>query len=226
MEYQKINTLFMRDDKKIIMPDSFSKDEFRYLSENLFECTEKIDGTNIRIEITNGDNGICVKYKGRTDNANIPGKLLEKLNELFPRDLLMEVFNLTEDSQNVNITIFGEGYGAKIQKGGGRYISNGVNFILFDVNIDGWWLLRSNLEDIAEKLNIDIVPLVGYMNIYDAIAYVRDGFLSNISEDKTLPAEGLVLKTPQGLCFRNGERIIAKIKTCDFEKYNKAYAKK
>jgi len=41
----------------------------------------------------------------------------------------------------------------KIQKGGGNYIADGVDFVLFDVWINGIWLERENVEDIAEKLS-------------------------------------------------------------------------
>ena len=50
-KYQKIQTLFLRDDKNIIIPDQFTYPEFEYLKDNKWECTEKIDGTNIRIEL-------------------------------------------------------------------------------------------------------------------------------------------------------------------------------
>ena len=51
MEYPKIQTLFMRDKKGLIIPDSNTRPEFEYLRKDLWECTEKIDGTNMRIEI-------------------------------------------------------------------------------------------------------------------------------------------------------------------------------
>ena len=45
MEYPKINTLFKRDDKNIIIPSQYTCEEFSYLKDCLWECTEKIDGT-------------------------------------------------------------------------------------------------------------------------------------------------------------------------------------
>lgn len=68
-----------------------------------------------------------------------------------------------------------------------------------------------------------MVPLIGYMTIPQAIEFVKKGFKSKISEDKDLNAEGLVLRTTCGLRFRNGERIITKIKHCDFEKFKAVY---
>ena len=218
MEYQKINTLFKRDSNNIIIPEEYTLEEFVYLKDCKFECTEKIDGTNIRIELDSTSEEITMEFKGRTDHADIPKHLLNKLNELFNKEKLIEIFNLKE--KKTKITIYGEGYGMKIQKGG-NYISNDVNFILFDIKIDNWWLQRNALEEIALLLNIPIVPIIGYMTIPQAIEYVKTGFKSTIAENKNYDAEGLVLKTPNGLLLRNGERLILKIKTVDFIKYNK-----
>ena len=221
-EYQKINTLFMRDDKNIIIPHLFTLPEYEYLKNNIWECTEKIDGTNIRIEV----DGKNIEFKGRTDKAKIPEELLEFLKGKFTPNIVFPAFGYDPEvglPENLHITIYGEGFGRRIQGCGGRYTRNGVSFILFDVKISFWWLKRNDLEDIAKKLNVEIVPIIGYFNIIDAINYVKTGFKSKISEDKDLDAEGLVLKTPNGLLFRNGERIITKIKTCDFRKYISTY---
>lgn len=227
-EYQKIQTLFKRDERNIIIPDQFTYPEFEVLKDLKWECTEKIDGTNIRIELEssgNPEDGIIMSFKGRTDKAVIPEHLLTKLNWLFDREHLMEVLNITDETQDCNITLYGEGYGAKIQKGV-NYISNDVNFILFDVKIGKWWLDRESIKDIADKLGINVVPLMGYMTIPEAIEYVKKGFKSTIAENKDYDAEGLVLKAPCGLLKRDGERLITKIKTVDFRKYQLAYPNK
>ena len=227
-EYQKIQTLFKRDERNIIIPDQFTYPEFDVLKDLKWECTEKIDGTNIRIELEssgNPEDGIIMSFKGRTDKAVIPEHLLTKLNWLFDRERLMEVLNITDETQDCNITLYGEGYGAKIQKGV-NYISNDVNFILFDVKIGKWWLDRESIKDIANKLGINAVPLMGYMTIPEAIEYVKKGFKSTIAENKDYDAEGLVLKAPCGLLKRDGERLITKIKTVDFRKYQLAYPNK
>jgi hypothetical protein len=230
MEYQKINTLFKRDENNIIIPDEYTFEEFDYLENVKWECTEKIDGTNMRVELYPipievgchfGFKGWDFEFKGRTDKANIPTHLLTKMKELFTRDKLKKALDIG-DMLVEPITIYGEGYGTKIQSGG-NYIKNGVNFILFDVKIGNWWLKREDLEEIAKDLNIDIVPLIGYKTIPEAIEYVKKGFKSTIAENKDYDAEGLVLKTPCGLKFRSGERIITKIKTCDFKKYKARY---
>ena len=230
IEYPKIQTLFLRDEKSIIIPNKFTYPEFEYLKDCKWECTEKIDGTNMSFQLTPNDfsDGHVewnTKIYGRTERANIPPLLQAKMQEIFSIDTVKKVFNLSDslETESSPIEIYGEGFGKKIQSCGGRYLRDSVDFILFDVKIGNWWLTREALEDIAHKLNIQIVPLIGYMTLTEAIEYVKTGFTSTISEDKTLAAEGLVLKTPIGLKNRKGDRIITKIKTCDFTKWNAAY---
>ena len=224
MKYPKINTLFKRDANNIIIPSQWSLPEFEYLKNVEFECTEKIDGTNIRIEVIRENGDIFVEFAGRTDNADIPKFLLEKLNKLFSVEKLTEVFvPQFEENEDFRITLFGEGYGNKIQKDGSKYLANDVNFILFDINVNGIWLKRKDIVDIAYKLNIKVVPLIGKMTIEKAIEYVKKGFVSTISEDRNFIAEGLILKTPCGLLDRRGNRIILKIKHKDFVKFKAKY---
>ena len=219
-EYQKINTLFKRDSNNVIMPDEWADPMFDYLANTKWEATEKVDGTNIRVIITppaTEGAPVGVAFRGRTDAAQIPGHLLKRLEELFPVDKMTEQFNPAERPLKDTIVLYGEGYGEKIQSGG-RYVRGGADFILFDVRVGDWWLLRDKVESIADTLSIKAVPLVGYMTIPEAIEYVRRGFTSQIAADPTLPAEGLVLKTPMGLLDRTGHRIVAKVKTVDFRK--------
>ena len=110
----------------------------------------------------------------------------------------------------------------KIQSGG-NYIHNGVGFIIFDVKVGDLYLLRETMEIIAKKLGAPVVPYMGQFTIDEAIDFVRNGFKSTIAENPDYDADGLVLKTPDGLMTRRGERIIFKIKTCDFRKYREKY---
>ena len=219
-DYQKINTLFKRDSNNVIMPDEWADPMFEYLSNTKWEATEKVDGTNIRVIVTppaTDGAPVGVAFRGRTDAAQIPGHLLKRLEELFPVDKMTEQFNPAERPLKDTIVLYGEGYGEKIQSGG-RYTNGGADFILFDVRVGDWWLLRDKVESIANALGIKAVPLVGYMTLTEAIEYIRRGFTSQVAADPTLPAEGLVLKTPMGLLDRTGHRIVAKVKTVDFRK--------
>ena len=249
--YQKINTIFKRDENNIIMPDAeFAIPELEWLRNCKFDATEKIDGTNIRIEVVptlnvmssashkNDPFMFIVRYMGKTDNAQIPPHLLKHLEETYPKEKVLEALGLPEyiseeyrlekgydTFENIPMyTIYGEGYGVKIQKGG-TYIKNGVGFIVFDVKVGNMYLLRPSMEEIALKLGAPVVPYMGQFTIDEAIEFVKKGFKSTIAENKDYDAEGLVLKTPNGLMTRRGERIVFKIKTCDFVKYRNKYHK-
>lgn len=218
MEYPKINTLFKRDENNLIMPSMYSSPVFEYLKDVKWECTEKVDGTNIRIEVSGKDVTLC----GRTSKAIIPPHLLKYLKDTFTKETVFKALGidpLIGVNEGTEVTIYGEGYGAKIQNGG-NYIKNGVGFILFDVKIGKWWLERKTCEELASNLGVKIVPLIGYYTLQEAIDYVKGGFLSKIAENKEYLAEGFVLKTQEGLLTRDGSRIITKLKTMDFVKYN------
>ena len=240
--YQKINTIFKRDANNIIMPyDGFAIPELEWLRNCKFDATEKIDGTSVRLEVipTQGEDfeiTFEVAYKGKTDIADIPKHLDAFLKETYPEDKVLASLGLpkvitaelmvekkwTSFETIPMYTIYGEGYGVKIQTGG-NYIRNGVGFIVFDVKVGDCYLLREAMESIAEKLGAPVVPYMGQFTIDEAVDFVRKGFKSTIAENPDYDAEGLVLKTPMGLRTRRGERIIFKIKTCDFRKYRAKY---
>jgi len=206
-EYPKIQSIFKRDEKTHkFIEGEWSRPEFDYLKNNMWEATEKIDGTNIRVD-WDAEND-TVTFGGRTDNAQIPTFLFAKLQDLFPKEKFIVAYPET------SMTLYGEGYGARVQKGGGNYISDGVDFALFDVFIDGWWLYRGNVEEIAGILGIKCVPLLGTTTLSDGINLVRNELQSHYGN---FEAEGIVLKPFVMLFNRKGERIITKLKHKDFE---------
>lgn len=218
--YTKINTLYMRGENNNIIIGYFSRPEFEYLYHNLWSCEEKIDGTNVFIFW----DGYNIEYHGKTEKSEIPSHLYDKMREVFTIEKLSEIFSIKIDEdgngQPMSIRIYGEGYGVKIQKGS-NYISNGCNIILFDVEINGLWLERKDVEDIANKLGIRICPQIGVMTLKEAEDIVLRGFKSTIAENKDYDAEGLVCKPVVPLFNRKGERIVVKIKTCDYRRLRK-----
>jgi len=206
--YPKINTIFKRDmsNKGKIMPGVYSTPEIEYLAGNVWEFTEKVDGTNIRIHWVRG---IGRTFGGRTDNAQIPANLIKRLEELFPAKKLNSQIRLDVDE----LTLYGEGYGARIQKGGGNYKPDGVDFVLFDVLVDDWWLRRDHVQNVAECLSITAVPIIGRGPLNLAVDTVSKGFDSQWGK---FQAEGLVLRPTVELKSRAGNRIITKIKHKDF----------
>ena len=213
-EYHKINTIYKRNEhtKKIIEGD-YSIPEFEYLKNNLWSFSEKLDGTCIRIIYDSNR----ITFGGKTDNASIPSKLLNNLiTQFYPLEsIFKEMFTPkeTDELNESNVCLYGEGVGAKIQSGGGNYSAD-QKFILFDIKIGNWWLKRKDVEDIANKLNLEIVPIIGEGTLGEAIVLAKTGIKSTYGDFK---AEGIVARPKVELFTRGGHRIITKIKSRDFK---------
>lgn len=213
-EYHKIQSVYMRDPKThhgTFLEGQWSVPELGYLAQCNWTGTEKVDGTNVRVQW----DGTSVKFGGRTDDAQMPTTLLHRLGELFTPAKLRSVFHLdaVEGQQPPELILFGEGYGAKIQKGGERYIADKQSFVLFDILIGDVYLERHNVQDIAEKLGLELVPIVFHGTLLQAIELTRGGFKSKWGD---FTAEGLVLRPDVELRTRSGHRIITKVKHRDF----------
>lgn len=226
--YHKIQTLFKRNldgpQKGKMIRGEWTTPELEYLSKNQWEFTEKVDGTNIRIGMWAGYEE--PEFRGRSDNAVIPKPLMEYLEATFTSERF-EKANLATNP----ITLFGEGYGPKIQ-GGGKYTGgeNVHSFVLFDVKIGDVWLMRKDVDDIASKLGIDSVPTIGYGTLDDAIDIVSSGITFEKSgavkrwgrgtlesQWGSFDAEGIVARPVVPMFDRMGNRIITKIKAVDFK---------
>lgn len=205
-EYHKIDTVFKRDlatNHKTLIDGDYAHDAFAYLANNEWVFTEKVDGTNIRVIIDNGK----ITFGGKTDAAQIPALLVAKLNERFlpQADALAAAF---PDGG----CLYGEGYGARIQKSGGRYRPD-QDFVLFDVRVGEWWLERANIEDVAGKFGLDVVPIIGRGTLAQMVDRAKSGIKSTWGD---FAAEGIVARPSVELRSRNGARIITKIKSKDF----------
>lgn len=211
-EYHKIQSIYKRDmssKRKTLIEGEWTLPEFEYLAGNVWTFTEKVDGTNIRVIFKAGG----ITFGGRTEDAQIPAQLVGRLNERFLplAEKLAEVF---PDGAAV---LYGEGYGAKIQRGGGNYRAD-QDFVLFDVRVVRgpqcqWWLQRADVHDVAQKLGIDVVPVIGEGTLYDAVAWAKRGIRSTWGD---FEAEGIVARPKTELMARSGQRLIAKIKCRDF----------
>ena len=209
-EYHKIETVFNRStdgDKRLIWGD-YRNETVEYLANNIWQFTEKIDGTNIRIHW----DGHNVEVGGRTDRAQIPKHLMDYLSATFFTPEVEEMFEQTYGEKDV--ILFGEGYGAKIQNGG-DYRSD-VSFILFDVLIGDNWQSREWIEATAKMFGIDVVPIVLEGTIGDGIDYVMQHNHSTIG---SAVMEGVVGKPKVEMKDRLGNRIIVKIKWKDFKNF-------
>lgn len=204
MEYHKIETLYERDLSTFKVDPTKLKNR-TYSLIKTWEFTEKIDGTNIRCIWENG----VLRFGGKTDSAQIHADLIRWLYENVNSLKLAEIF------PDATAVIYGEGYGAGIQKGGGY--SPTKKFIVFDVLVGGkWWLNWENVNDVAQKLGLDVVPFIGEMSLEAATDMVRKGFPSALGAAGETPAEGLVGRTAEPLFDKKGHRLIVKLKTKDF----------
>jgi hypothetical protein len=209
-QYHKIYNVFKRDDKTHkLIEGEYSLPEFEFLRGNNWIATEKVDGTNIRIKFSSCDVGTELSFEGKTDKATIPTELLSKLNGIFTLDKMIQVFG--DNVEDLNVCLYGEGYGGNIQKGK-KYKEN-QDFVLFDVKIGSFWLKRNDICRIADKFNIDVVPELWHGNLESIVDFVKRGFNSKWGD---FIAEGVVARPEIELKARNGARIITKIKHKDF----------
>jgi hypothetical protein len=222
MEYHKINALYNRWRKEFdpletlpvgkkfgdFKDGEFACEEFEYLFHNQWVWSEKLDGTNIRI------------YADWSENLEkhiytVKGK---DVNSVIPKDLMDWVWKWIETNQksihktlpNKDVVLYGEGIGKGIQKVGHHYGQQ--HFKLFDVYINGFWLKKEAVKDIASKINLDTVT-TWTGTIQDAIDKVKTLPKSTFG-DFTL--EGYVGEPLVRLLDAHHKRIITKIKVCDF----------
>ena len=217
-EYPKISTLFERNEDFSIDPTKLKHPVYGTIKE--WDVTEKVDGTNIRViyqskgytinaqgETTKAheDN---VQFRGRTDAAQIPGDLLKALTHMFPVEKLAAQFQTP-------VVLYGEGYGAGIQKVGKLYRPD-KSFILFDVLVDGkWWLDTKAVADVAQALGCDVVPYLGRWDMDKIIGYCSTEKPSTLTP--ACPCEGIVARPLETLFDSRHERVILKLKTKDFQ---------
>ena len=211
--YHKIETLYERDEVTHKLKEPLLLKNPIYGALRDWHWTEKIDGTNIRCLWDQAQRKVT--FGGRSDNAQIHADLVKWLYENVREDRLVLAF------PEVDAVIYGEGYGAGIQKGGNY--SPTKKFIIFDVfivdtvnsRLGGWWLNWDSTVDVCDKLELDKVPFVGQLTLDEASQFVRHGFGSFLP-GATAPAEGLVGRPVETLYDKKGHRLITKLKTKDF----------
>lgn len=233
-EYPHIDSVYKRDlslKAKPLIVGQFSTPEISYLQENNWLWSEKIDGTNIRIIITQeslpdpffsdsmdaaSSNGVHIYIKGRTNKATIPLGLIDYFENEFHNNNLSEklVYFFLKDQSNLEsqtIILYGEGFGGKIQSGH-RY-NETEQFALFDVRINHWWLNQTSVIEIANELGLPYAPIVGEGNLSQLSSFVKEGFVSLWNGCQ---AEGIIARPIIPLLTRRGDRVITKLKTKDF----------
>ena len=208
IEYNKIETLYKRDMEgtKKLLEGEFRNPTVEFLKDNIWQFTEKVDGTNISVCW----DGHTVTFNGRTERAQIPTHLLNYLMATFKTNEAEQIFE--EKFGETPVILFGEGYGPKIQNGG-NYRAD-VSFIMFDVLIANNYQPRESVEDIAKAFRVDVVPIIFEGTIQEGVDFVKTNPDSTMG---TAKMEGLVGRPKIEMRDRCSKRVIVKIKWEDFK---------
>ncbi len=164
---------------------------------------EKIDGTSSHIKWNDGN---LTFFSG--------GAKHEEFLKIFDQEKLKEYF----ESKDVNMTIYGEAYGGKMQGRSSTY-GKQLKFVAFEVNIGGHWLDVPSAESIVLEAGLEFVWYMKIPTTLEAINEQRDApsiqaMRNGCGTDKM--REGIVLRPLTELMKNNGDRIIAKHKREEF----------
>ena len=206
MKYPKIQTLYKRDDNFKVDPAQIRWPEFAIVKRWL--VTEKIDGRNHRV-ILDADG--TIEHRGRTDRAQFADFELEAARSIIDDSLVRATFD-----PGSTAVLYGELYGPKIQKGG--VYDDRIRFRLFDVLIGDWWLNWPDVEDVADKLGVETVPVIDTVDGFPTCYAELEDLIpqSEVAASMGVQAEGIVARTDPLLFTRRGDRVMWKLKFKDF----------
>jgi hypothetical protein len=165
---------------------------------------EKIHGTSAHINWNNGK--LSFSSRGATHSAFVA---------LFDEEYLRTRFTEVGCEK---VRIYGEAYGGKLQGMRNTYGPD-LKFVVFEVQIDGYWLDVPTAEAFAKSFNLEFVA-------YDLVSTDTDTLTAERNKPSVQAArngcgsdkkrEGIVLRPPIELTKNNGERLMAKYKNDDF----------
>jgi hypothetical protein len=181
---------------------------------------EKIHGTSCHVSF---------KHDGTKWNVSFfaGGEKHETFVKLFNEEQLLASINSLGIPIDMEVTIFGEGYGGKCQGMSATYGPN-LKFIVFDVKVGDCWLSVPDAEDVAKKLGLEFVHYVKVSTDLKSLDAERDAFSvqsvrngvttpEDFLNGKGKPREGVVLRPLIEVTLNNGERMIAKHKSDAFK---------
>ena len=208
--------MFERDEKFNVVETKLRNPVYGTIK--TWRASEKLDGTNIRVYLLKDG---TTKIRGRSDNADIKGDLIDWIQKNMPIEKMKEIMwrpNKEGVIEPVDVCFYGEGLGAGIQNGGDY--SKDKQFVLFDVLIDEkWWLDYDAVIEIAEKFGIKHAPDLGVMTLEEIIEKVKKGVKSVFAKENTgadIESEGIVARPIENLFDKRMNRVIIKIKSADF----------
>lgn len=177
------------------------------------ECyaLEKIHGTSAHLKYTRRQASDVEKditfFAGGCSHENFL--------KLFNEDNLRKAF---ESLGLLEVTVFGEAYGGKLQGMSGTY-GKELKFIAFDVKIEDNWLSVPQAEDVCKALGIEFVHYVKISTDLAEIDKQRDAESIQAIRNGIGPGkkrEGVVLRPPFEVKKNNGERVLSKHKGEEF----------
>lgn len=175
---------------------------------NIWHVTEKIDGTNIRVmlRLVGGVWRVDFFTRNSTDHNIVWPGAKKFLTKTFTSDCIFRAIDIDKLEPNTIVVFYGELYGPNIM-GGGTY-SETVDYALFDVMIDDWWLEPKVVQDMAEKMGINYVPVIWEeATRRDIITYLSSpDITSRLSPEHTM--EGVVCRSNPMMLFRGKKNPI------------------
>lgn len=162
----------------------------------------------------------CAKFAPKKDESN---RILYTSPLDSEEPFVMKAGKAFVELEEVPVYIYGEYYGKGIQKCGARYRDDN-EFAVFDICQQGWWLPKEMRDNICQKLKLHQVPFIGYLTLIEAEEMVTKGFPTyENAKDKTLIEEGIVARPKIPFKDAKGNRVIVKIKHCDYVKWKNAF---
>ena len=172
-----------------------------------------------------------ILFRGRKQRSQIPPKLYESLEETFLSKT--KIFNELFGQRTA--ILFGEGFGGYISGGTipGEKYRDSCDFILFavwtsdpsnqDSESPGIWANWEEVKEIAERLQIKVVPSLGIFNREEAVQIVkRDMREGNItSKFGSFKPEGIVATAHPFTLLDNGIPLRWKLKIADYDRLEK-----
>lgn len=195
--------------RKLTIPNkhgAYYRDMILYqLANTIWQYKRKLDGANLRVR-WDGEQAL---WNGKSNNFQCSSDLADYMNNTFIEEIFEEKFG-----RDKKVVLFGEHMGKKVQ--GNELGLDDDEFILYDVNIDGYWLDGAAIKEIAT-----------YFGIHTCYDFMGEGelceftgslvnLIERVSKGEFKDWEGIVA-TPLVECrTQKGDRVIVKIKNRDY----------
>ena len=162
----------------------------------------------------------CAVFAPKKDETN---KIFYSSSFDSEEPFVMKAGKAVVELEEVPVYIYGEYYGNGIQKCGSKYRDDN-DFVVFDIQQQGWWLPKDKRDSICQKLGLHQVPFIGYFTLDQAEDMVTKGFPTREkAKDPTLLEEGIVARPKIPFKDTKGNRVIVKLKHRDYVKFKNAF---